>query len=68
VQPSGGLATLPWLIAGKQCINSLVHGKDKEGRTEGRQDRRKKKENIANIKIHIVFFFFLLTVTDDIQT
>jgi len=42
VQPSGGLATLPWLTGGKQCINSLVHGRDKEGRTEGRQDRKKK--------------------------
>jgi len=55
VQPSGGLPTLPWLIGGKQFINSLVRGRDKEGRrTKGRCDRGRKK-NIANIKIYIVF-------------
>jgi len=43
VQPSGGLATLPWLIGGKQYINSLVHGREKEGRrTEGREEDRRK--------------------------
>jgi hypothetical protein len=55
VQTSGGLATLLWLIGWKHCINSLVHGRDKEGGgwKEGRQNRRTK--NIANIKIHFLF-------------
>jgi len=68
VQPSGGSAALLWLIGRKHCINSLVHGRDKEGQgMEWRQDRRKKRKHSKYKNTHC-FYFLVAIVTDEIQT
>jgi hypothetical protein len=61
LQPSGGLPTLLWLIGGKHCaFTALSMGRTRKGRKEGiKKKRKEKKENIANMKIHIVFFLLL---------